>query len=149
MEKIAWKIAAFNQLSVEELFDVYYLRTKIFVVEQNCPYQEVDEKDKYAYHVMGFLKNEIVAVARVLPHNISYPEVSIGRVAVEKNKRGNDIANQLMLQCLQFIEQKFGKTPVKISAQQYLVEFYKKYGFQPVGKGYLEDDIPHIAMILN
>ncbi|PKP40740.1 MAG: GNAT family N-acetyltransferase [Bacteroidetes bacterium HGW-Bacteroidetes-12] len=142
-----WKIAAFNQLSVEELFDVYYLRTKIFVVEQNCPYQEVDEKDKLAYHVMGFLKNEIIAVARILPHNISYPQVSIGRVAVEKNKRGKDVAHQLMLQCLQFIEQKFGKTPIKISAQQYLVEFYKKYGFLPIEEGYLEDDIPHIAMI--
>ena len=104
MEKVEWKIAAFNQLSLEELFDVYYLRTKIFVVEQNCPYQEVDEKDKHAYHVMGFLKNEIVAVARILPHNISYPQVSIGRVAVEKNKRGKDVAHQLMLQCLQFIE---------------------------------------------
>ncbi|NCP45912.1 MAG: GNAT family N-acetyltransferase, partial [Flavobacteriales bacterium] len=131
MEKVEWKIAAFNQLSLEELFDVYYLRTKIFVVEQNCPYQEVDEKDKHAYHVMGFLKNEIVAVARILPHNISYPQVSIGRVAVEKNKRGKDVAHQLMLQCLQFIEHKFGKTPIKISAQQYLVAFYKKYGFLP------------------
>ncbi|PIQ15909.1 MAG: GNAT family N-acetyltransferase [Flavobacteriales bacterium CG18_big_fil_WC_8_21_14_2_50_32_9] len=147
MEKVEWKIAAFNQLSLEELFDVYYLRTKIFVVEQNCPYQEVDEKDKHAYHVMGFLKNEIVAVARILPHNISYPQVSIGRVAVEKNKRGKDVAHQLMLQCLQFIEHKFGKTPIKISAQQYLVAFYKKYGFLPIGEGYLEDDIPHIAMI--
>jgi ElaA protein len=147
MEKIEWKIAAFNQLSTEELFDVYYLRTKIFVVEQNCPYQEVDEKDKHAHHVMGFLKNEIIAIARILPHNISYPQVSIGRVAVEKNKRGKDVAHQLMLQCLQFVEQKFGKTPIKISAQQYLVEFYKKYGFLPLGKSYLEDDIPHIAMI--
>lgn len=147
MEKIEWKIAAFNQLSVEELFDVYYLRTKIFVVEQNCPYQEVDEKDKLAYHVMGFLKNEIIAVARILPHNISYPQVSIGRFAVDNEFRKKGIADELMQHCLDFIAEKFGATSIKISAQVYVADFYKKHGFQSVGKNYLEDDIPHIAMI--
>ena len=148
MEKITWNIKAFNALSVNEYFELLYLRVAVFVVEQNCPYQEVDEKDRKSFHLVGKTeKGALVAVARILPQGIAYAEASIGRVALKKEYRGKGFADLLMLEALKFIEQKLGKQPIRISAQKHLLNYYAKHGFQPTGKTYLEDGIPHIEML--
>lgn len=149
MEKIDWKTAPFYALSNDELFDVFALRTAIFIVEQNCPYQEIDAKDKKALHVLGYYNNEIIAVARVLPQNTSYKEVAIGRFAVAKNYRKKGISDVLMQQCFNCVLQHFGNLPIRISAQQYAEKFYAKHGFVSTEKTYLEDDIPHVEMLFS
>jgi len=148
MEKITWQTKHFKDLTVDEYFELLFLRTEIFVVEQDCPYQEVDEKDRVSYHLFGSAENgKVIAVSRVLPQGISYKEISIGRVALKKEYRRQGIADQMMLETFRFINQKFGKQPIRISAQQYLLKFYAKHGFNQVGEMYLEDNIPHVEMV--
>jgi ElaA protein len=148
MEKITWKTKAFNDLSVNEYFEILYLRTAIFVVEQDCPYQEVDEKDRQSFHLFGKTEDgEVIAVTRILPKGISYDEISIGRVALKKEFRGQGIADELMKETLKFIEHHFGEKNIRISAQTYLLNYYNKHGFQEVGEEYLEDNIPHMEML--
>lgn len=150
MEKITWHTKHFNDLSVNEYWEILHLRTEIFVVEQDCPYQEVDEKDRLSFHLYGRNENnEVIATSRILPEGISYKELSIGRVALKKEVRGKGIADIMMLKTLEFIEKQFGEVPIRISAQEYLINFYGKHGFKKVGEGYLEDNIPHIEMIYN
>ena len=149
MEELIWEVKAFKDLGVEEYFDILYLRTAVFVVEQNCPYQEVDYKDKVAFHLWGSnAKGEVAAVTRILPKGVSYEEISIGRVALKKEYRGKGIADVLLQKSLEFIEKQFGSNPIRISAQTYLLNYYQKHGFKPVGEEYLEDDIPHVEMLL-
>lgn len=148
MEKIKWIVKAFQDLSAAEYFELLYLRVEVFVVEQNCPYQEVDKKDKESFHLFGRINDtQIVAVSRILPKGISYPEVSIGRVALKKKYRGKGIGDELMQQSLKFAQKEFGKQAIRISAQTYLHNYYQRHGFEQVGEGYLEDDIPHIEML--
>jgi|3_EtaG_2_1085321.scaffolds.fasta_scaffold00001_131 ElaA protein len=147
MEKINWKIATFYELSNDELFDVFALRTAIFVVEQDCPYQEVDETDKIAFHVLGIINKELVAVARIVPPSQPNNEVKMGRVAVKKAFRRQKIADKMMEHCFGFIEQQWEKLPIAISAQQYLIDFYANHNFKVEGEGYLEDGIPHVRMV--
>jgi len=149
MEKITWTTKAFKDLSVDEYFEILYLRTEIFVVEQDCPYQEVDEKDRQSFHLYGRAENgEVIAVTRILPKGVSYDEISIGRVALKKEYRGKGIADELMIESLKYIESKFGKQPIRISAQEYLLNYYNKHGFNQVGEMYLEDNIPHVEMLI-
>jgi ElaA protein len=148
MEKITWETKVFKDLTVDEYFEILFLRTAIFVVEQDCPYQEVDEKDRKAYHLFGRAKNgEVIAVTRILPQGVSYAEVSIGRVALKKDFRGQGIAADLMIESLNFVKHQFGEVPVRISAQEHLFNYYNKHGFNKVGGMYLEDNIPHIEML--
>lgn len=147
---ISWKVKHFSELSLLEFHDIVSLRLEVFVVEQNCSYQELDGKDKKSYHLKGRdgLGN-VVATARILPAGISYPEVSIGRVCVAKSQRGQQIGIELMKRTLDFIQEEFGSVSVRISAQKYLEEFYKSFGFESTGKEYLEDEIPHVEMLLD
>jgi ElaA protein len=148
MEKITWETKSFKDLTIDEFFEIIHLRTAIFVVEQNCPYQEVDEKDRKSFHIYGTTeKGEMVAVSRIVPKGISYDEISIGRVALKKEYRGMGIADEMMIESLKFIESHLGKQSIRISAQQYLLNYYNKHGFKQVGEMYLEDNIPHIEMI--
>tara|TARA_B110001469_G_C9573135_1_gene284193 strand:+ start:528 stop:1022 length:495 start_codon:yes stop_codon:yes gene_type:complete len=148
MDKITWKTKAFKDLTVDEYFEIIFLRTEIFVVEQDCPYQEVDEKDRQSFHLFGRAENrEVVAVTRVLPQGVSYDEVSIGRVALKKTYRGQGIADTLMIESFKFVKKEFGEVPIRISAQKYLLNYYNKHGFNQVGDMYLEDDIPHLEML--
>lgn len=150
MEKMKWEVKHFDELSALEYHQILYLRTEIFVVEQNCPYQEVDHKDLVAYHVFGLNEqNELVAVARILPENVSYKEVSIGRVAIKQTYRGTGLADKLMNVTFSAINQLFGKKNIRISAQEYLLIFYSRHGFKAVSETYLEDDIPHVEMLKN
>ena len=148
METITWQTKAFKDLTVDEYFEILHLRTAIFVVEQDCPYQEVDEKDRQSFHLFGKAENgEVIAVTRILPQGISYDEISVGRVALKKEYRGKGIADELMEETFKFIENHFGKQAIRISAQEYLLNYYSKHGFKQVGEMYLEDNIPHIEML--
>lgn len=138
----------FQELSLEELYDTMTLRQAVFVVEQDCPYLDADGKDQVGWHLLGYDENTLVAYARLLPKEISYDAYpSIGRVVTDKEVRGKGYGIRLMEEALRYSEELFGLVPIKISAQQYLIKYYQKFGFEAVGTGYLEDGIPHIAMI--
>ncbi|MGE0562169.1 MAG: GNAT family N-acetyltransferase [Flavobacteriales bacterium] len=148
MEKITWIYKHFSDLTALEYHHILFLRTEIFVVEQNCPYQEVDKKDVVSYHLYGTnSNNEVVAVTRIVPQNVSYKEISIGRVAINKKYRGTGLAHELILKTFEAAENIFGKQAIRISAQEYLLNYYTKHGFNKVGEMYLEDDIPHVEML--
>jgi ElaA protein len=138
----------FSELSVVEFHDIISVRLKTFVVEQNFVYQDLDGKDKKCYHLicrdgMG----NIVATARILPPGISYGEVSIGRVVLQEELRGNGQGHELMNKCMAFCEKEFGRVPVRISAQKHLERFYNGHLFFSTGKDYEEDGIPHVEML--
>jgi ElaA protein len=148
MNTIVWKIVAFDDMRARELHDCLALRAAVFVVEQNCPYQDPEEKDLKSLHVLGYLDDALVATARIVAPGVSYPEVSIGRVATAASHRGTGAGKALMQVCLDAIAAKYGNVPVRISAQSYLQRFYESFGFQRTPKPeYLEDDIPHVEML--
>ena len=124
------------------------LRQEVFVVEQDCPYLDADGKDQMAHHLMGYLDNQLVAYTRLVPKGISYEKyISIGRVITAQSVRRGGYGKELMKRSIQQIRILYGQQAIKISAQCYLLKFYKGLGFEPVGEEYLEDNIPHIAMI--
>ena len=148
--KFEYQVKSFQELSLEEFHDIIALRIQIFIIEQNCPYQEVDGKDKLAHHL--FFKNEtdeIIAITRILPQGISYEEVAIGRVVVHEDYRGAGLGNQLMSDSMNFVRDKYGEVPVRLSAQKHLENYYGNHGFKSTGKEYLEDGIPHVEMLYN
>lgn len=147
-QDIIWSIIHFNDLSSQQLFDLLALRTEIFVVEQDCPYQEVDEKDQEAFHVLAYTINKkLVAVSRILPPGISYREVSLGRVAIKKEFRGMGLSHELNKRSIAFIDSRLQKQDIRISAQSHLVAMYQQHGFRAVSEEYLEDNIPHVEML--
>ena len=140
----------FHALTTEELYKILALRAEVFVVEQNCPYQDVDGKDLNSIHVLGYIKNELVAYARVLSQGISYQEyASIGRIVTSPSIRGNNYGHDLVDFSIKVCQKNFPSQPIKISAQAHLEKFYNAHSFKATGEAYLEDDIPHIGMILN
>jgi len=140
----------FQALTTEELYKILALRAEVFVVEQNCPYQDVDGKDLKSIHVLGYLNNQLIAYARVLAQGISYKEyASIGRIVTSPAFRGKNHGHALVDFSIAVCQKNFPCQPVKISAQAHLEKFYNKHGFKATGESYLEDDIPHIGMILN
>ena len=140
----------FHALTTEELYKILALRAEVFVVEQNCPYQDVDGNDLHSIHVLGYIKNQLVAYARVLGQGISYQKyASIGRIVTSPAVRGNNHGHDLVGVAIEVCQKKFLGQPIKISAQAHLEKFYNKHGFKATGEAYLEDDIPHIGMILN
>jgi ElaA protein len=148
--KFEHQVKSFQELSLEVFHDIIALRIQIFIIEQNCPYQEVDGKDKLAHHL--FFKNEmdeIIAVTRILPQGISYAEVAIGRVVVHEDYRGTGLGNQLMADSMNFVRDKYGEVPVRLSAQKHLENYYGNHGFKSTGNEYLEDGIPHVEMLYN
>jgi len=138
----------FNELSLQQLYDIMVFRQEVFVVEQDCPYLDADGKDQMAHHLMGYLDGQLVAYTRLLPKGGSYENyISIGRVITAQSVRRDGYGKGLVKRSIQEIRTLYGAFDIKISAQCYLLKFYKELGFQPVGKEYLEDNIPHIAMI--
>ncbi len=144
-----WKGLTFEELTTTDLYQLLQLRSEVFVVEQDCVYQDIDGLDQQAIHVLGFKDQEMLAYARVFKPGIYFKEASIGRVIVKGNSRGQDIGHLLMKKCIHLIQQNFETASIRISAQQYLIKFYEYHGFTSVGEGYLEDGIPHINMVLN
>jgi ElaA protein len=145
-----WTIKHFSDLSTRELYEIIGLRIEVFVVEQNCPYQDADRKDHTSFHVMGFDgSHQLVAYSRVLPAGISFEETSIGRVCTSAKVRKKKAGKALMEQSLLFISQKYGFVPVRIGAQCYLKQFYSGLGFHIASSEYLEDNIPHVEMLFH
>lgn len=142
-----WKLKKFKDLTVEEIYQILKIRTEVFIVEQNCVYQDCDGKDRSSYHLFGEENGKIVAYLRVLEKGISFDEISIGRVLITKDYRGKGLSREMMLNALRFIENNLKEKEVKISAQKYLIDFYKSLGFKETSDVYLEDNIPHIDMI--
>jgi len=143
--ELKFSTRTFAELSPFELYAYLQLRSEVFVVEQNCIYQDLDNKD----HIFAHYLDELVACARIVPGGVGYSEISIGRVIVAQAFRNKNIGHQLIAYCISQIEHQFGAQPIVLSAQAHLQEFYKKHNFAPVGDIYLEDGIPHIHMIRN
>lgn len=140
------KIKAFNHLNINELYDILALRNEVFILEQNCPYQDIDGKDKDNLHVMGYENGELMSYCRLLQPGVSYKEASIGRVIVKENYRKGKYGSQLMQTAVNYMINEMNLVTIRISAQAHLVEFYSQFGFKPCGDIYLEDDIEHIEM---
>ncbi len=147
MNSIHWHTKAFEELDVNELYDILQLRMDVFVVEQNCPYPELDGKDKNCLHVFASHHGKVVAYARIVPPGLSYPQMSIGRVVVHPEYRKEKLGRRLMNLVLEKIEEEFEAQEIQIGAQCYLKEFYGSFGFESASEDYLEDGIPHVDMI--
>lgn len=143
-----WLCKKFDALTSHELYAILQLRNEVFVVEQNCVFQDADNKDQYCYHLMGWQENDLAAYSRILPPEISYSESSIGRIVTSPKARRNGIGRELVKQSIEELYILFGKIPIKIGAQMYLQKFYESFGFKQTSDIYLEDDIPHIEMLL-
>lgn len=137
----------FKELSVEELYAILQLRSEVFVVEQDCVYQDVDFKDQKALHVFGKKESKIIAYTRIFKAGDYFKEASIGRVVVKDTERKYGYGYDLMNASIKAVQSEFNAIIVTISAQVYLTKFYNSLGFKQVGEGYLEDGIPHIEMI--
>ncbi len=143
-----WTIKPFDELTLTELYALLQLRVAVFVVEQNCPFQDLDGQDDRAYHLLGYsAAGELAAYARLFDAGISYEQVAIGRVAVSPAHRRRGLGQELLRQAIAQCEVLFGAQPIKLGAQQYLERFYQSFGFVQCGEGYLEDGIPHIPML--
>lgn len=142
-----FKLKRFNELTAEELYKILKSRNEVFVVEQNCIYQDCDNKDYEAYHLFCEEDGEVIAYLRILNKRVSYDEVSIGRVLVKEGYRGTGLSRDMMIKALNFIEEDLKEVEVRISAQVYIKKFYENVGFKIVSEEYLEDDIPHVQML--
>ncbi|HFI0131101.1 TPA: GNAT family N-acetyltransferase [Streptococcus suis] len=142
-----WEIKSFDQLSLQELYTILTLRVDVFVVEQACPYPEVDGKDPNCLHLLGMDNGELVAYLGILPAGLSYDEVSIGRVVIKPSHRGKGLGRPMMEQAIRYITHEWKESQIKIGAQAHLEKFYSSLGFEPVSEVYLEDDIPHLDML--
>jgi len=142
-------IKTFEQLSLEELYFILQLRSEVFVVEQDCVYQDIDAKDQYALHIIGKKDTKIIAYTRVFKGGDYFKEASIGRVVVSLKDRHLNYGQQIMEASIVAIKNNYDTSEIKISAQKYLENFYNNLGFKTIGDPYLEDGIPHIAMLKN
>lgn len=137
----------FNELSPDELYGILQLRAEVFVVEQNCVYNDLDGRDRMAYHL--FLKNddEMVAALRILPEDVAFEDMAIGRLIVKRQYRGRKIALKMMKKAMDYIINDLNKERIRLSGQAYLVEFYEGLGFHKVSDVYLEDGIDHFEFL--
>ncbi len=148
--RVQYICSPFYELTLDQFYASMVLRQEVFIVEQNCPYLDADGKDAQSWHLLGYTadKGELAVYARLVPRGVSYPEyASIGRVVSSPRLRRKGLGRDLMRESLKRIKEHFPNVPVKISAQYYLLKFYQSFGFRAVGESYLEDDIPHIAMV--
>ncbi|WP_394759130.1 GNAT family N-acetyltransferase [Flavobacterium sp.] len=143
---LQFKIKLFNELSTQELYETLRLRSEVFVVEQNCVYQDIDNKDQKALHVLGYYNDELTAYCRLFDAGDYFDNASIGRVIVSPKYRDKKFGHDLMREAILAVEKYFGKSQITISAQLYLQKFYESHGFIKTSDMYLEDDIPHIEM---
>ena len=143
---IEFKIKPFNELSTPELYEILKLRIEVFVVEQNCVYQDIDGKDSKAIHVLGYYNGDLAAYCRIFDAGYYFDEASIGRVIVSPKYRDKKFGHDLMKVAIEAVDANFNKKQITISAQMYLQKFYESHGFVKTSEMYLEDDIPHIQM---
>jgi Predicted acyltransferase len=147
MNSIIWKIKTFEEFTAPELYQVLKARVDVFVVEQNCPYPDLDDYDQKALHLWAEERGKVLAYCRIFNKGIKYPETSIGRVLTTEKARGKSLGKQLLQYAVETIENRFHTSGIRISAQDYLLKFYSGFGFEDTGKKYLEDDIPHTEML--
>lgn len=140
-------VKSFHELDITTLYNILKLRTEVFVVEQNCVYQDLDGKDKDALHVIGIKGDSVVAYTRIFDAGYYFKEASIGRVVVLSSERKYGYGRDIMKASVRAIQERFKETTIRISAQKYLITFYSSLGFTRVGEEYLEDGIPHVNMI--
>ncbi len=145
--QLKWKFNYYNELSIDELYAILQLRSEVFVVEQNCIYQDADSKDSTSFHLSGWDGGTLVAYCRILPPGASYKEASIGRVVSSPHYRNKGYGKQLMKEAIIHTLTQFNCKTIKISAQLYLQKFYEQLGFLQISESYLEDNIPHIEML--
>jgi ElaA protein len=139
----------YQDLTKDEFHDMIALRIEVFVIEQDCPYQDLDGLDKDAYHLLLKENHEIIGTLRILKEGINYPEISIGRVVSSPKHRKRKLGHLMMERAMRFIQKELNSDSVRISAQTHLCAFYEKYGFLRTGNDYLEDGIPHSEMLHN
>lgn len=144
-----WECKYFDELTVNELYKILAIRTEVFIVEQNCPYQDVDGKDKNSFHLWSINpeNKEITSYCRIVKPGISYNEPSIGRVLTKDYSRRTGLGKRLMEKSIEEIEKIFPGSGIRISAQLYLEKFYQSFGFVTLGESYMEDNIPHVQML--
>ena len=140
-------VKTFQELNIQELYQILRLRSEVFVVEQDCVYQDLDNKDQKALHVLGIKDGQVVAYTRIFKPGDYFDNASIGRVVVARDQRKYGFGKEIMKASMAAIEDRFPKTPIEISAQSYLIKFYSDLGFSAFGEEYLEDGIPHTRMI--
>lgn len=140
-------VKTFKELNITELYEILQLRSEVFVVEQDCVYQDLDGKDIDALHIIGIKNNKIVAYTRIFEAGLYFDSASIGRVVVTMEERRYGYGKVIMEASIQAVKEIWKEKSIKISAQIYLKDFYKGLGFEEFGEGYLEDGIPHIGMI--
>ena len=140
-------VKSFKEINTQELYDLLQLRSEVFVVEQQCIYQDIDGKDQKAIHVLGYKDSHLVAYTRLFAPGDYFDETSIGRVVVAERERQHKYGYDIMNASIEAAYQHYGPGPIKVSAQSYLKRFYNNLGFKEVGEEYLEDGIPHTAML--
>ncbi|MGM0635731.1 MAG: GNAT family N-acetyltransferase [Bacteroidota bacterium] len=142
-------IKKFSELSIQQLYEILQLRSEVFVVEQDCVYQDIDGQDQTALHILIYENEDLVGYARIFAPETYAQKASIGRVVVREKYRLKNYGHLLINKSIDAVEQYFSTKEIELSAQQYLINFYESHGFRTSGKGYLEDGIPHIRMLRN
>ena len=142
---ISWKLKYYNELSIEMLYMILRVRQEVFIIEQNCNYLDADGVDKKSYHLLGFSDDILVAYMRIVESNSLSTQISFGRILVKRDFRGKGIGRQLMKKAIDLFSPKHDC--IVMSAQIYLLDFYRDFNFQSIGEEYLEDNITHIKMI--
>lgn len=140
-------VKKFQELTTSELYEILQLRSEVFVVEQDCVYQDIDGKDLKALHVLGVKEGKIIAYTRLFNSGEYFDTPSIGRVVVKETERKYGYGHDLIKASIKAIVDNYNETTITISAQTYLQKFYESHGFKQIGEGYLEDGIPHIRMV--
>ena len=144
-----FQVKSFKELTVDELYAILQLRSEVFVVEQDCVYQDIDYKDQKALHVLGFKNDKLIAYTRIFKPGDYFKNSSIGRVVVTKDERKYGYGHEVIKESIKAIKDYFCVTTITISAQKYLTKFYETHQFIQIGEEYLEDGIPHIRMDRN
>lgn len=142
-----FEIKKFKELNVDEIYDILRMRNEVFILEQGSIYQDCDEKDQRAFHMFGRENGKIVTYLRILDKGVSYDEISIGRVLVDRQYRGTGLGREIVRKAIDFIDQYLNEKEIRISAQEYLVNFYENLGFEVTSDIYIEDSIRHVEMI--
>ena len=142
-----WHLKTFDELTTKELYEIFRARAEVFVVEQNCVYQDLDLKDQKSYHLFSEENGEIITYVRIIEKGVSYPEMSAGRLLTRESHRRQGLSRETVDKMIDFVVHELGETKIRISAQLYLLKFYESVGFVKTSEVYLEDDIDHVQML--
>lgn len=142
-----WVYKSFEELNGTEMYELLKLRSLVFVVEQDCVFLDIDDKDQESFHLLGYEDDALVAYSRIVPAGVSYTEISIGRVVTHPSYRRKGLGKELMETSIACIEDRYGKQAIHIGAQVYLKSFYESFGFNTISEVYIEDGIPHVEML--